>query len=89
MLRPACLLPATQLSLLHELLTPRSGREISLHYLGPATRRTDAYRNGTLTRWRNAASETLSILRTGFQVFRVTAHHSCSLAKAGSAGEAR
>ena len=75
MLRPACLLPATQLSLLHELLTPRSGREISLHYLGPATRRTDAYRNGTLTRWRNAASETPSILRTGFQVFRVTAHH--------------
>lgn len=50
MLRPACLLPVKQLKLLSGLLTPRSGMEVSLHCLGPATRRTDAYRDGTLTR---------------------------------------
>src|SRR5438477_1997674 len=55
MLRPACLLPAAQLSPLHGLLTPRSGTEVSLHCLGPATRRTDAYRDGTLTRGSGAA----------------------------------
>ena len=55
MLRPACLLPAARLAPPHGLLTPRSGTEVSLQYLGPATRRTDAYRDGTLTRWIGAA----------------------------------
>ena len=55
MLRPACLLPAARLSPPHGLLTPRSGTEVSLQYLGPATRRSDAYRDGTLTRWTCAA----------------------------------
>jgi hypothetical protein len=47
MLRPACLLPAARLSPPHGLLTPRSGQEVSLNDLGPATRRSDAYRDGT------------------------------------------
>ena len=55
MLRPACLLPAARLAPPHRLLTPRSGTEVSLHCLGSATRRTDAYRDGTLTRWTSAA----------------------------------
>src|SRR5436309_10897371 len=57
MLRPACLLPAARLAPPHGLLTPRSGTEVSLHYLGPATRRADAYRDGTLTRRSGAASQ--------------------------------
>jgi len=55
MLRPACLLPAVRLSPRHGLLTPRSGAGVSSRHLGPATRRTDAYRGGTCTRWRSAA----------------------------------
>ena len=75
MLRPACLLPATRLSPLHRLLTSRSGTEISLHYLGPATRRTDAYRNGTLTRRTGAASQG-RLSPFGDQSFlSVTTHH--------------
>src|SRR5688572_7169564 len=51
MLRPAFLLPPAD----GRLSTPRSGhRDLSL-CLGPATRRSDAYRGGTLTRWRSAA----------------------------------
>ena len=49
MLRPACLLGPWTLS------TPRSAAGISPARLGPATRRSDAYRCGTLTRWRSAA----------------------------------
>jgi len=75
MLRPACLLPAERLSPLHELLTPRSGTEVSLHYLGPATRRTDAYRDGTLTRGSGAASQGQTS-PFGIQFFlSVTTHH--------------
>jgi hypothetical protein len=49
MLRPANSLPPQR------LLTPRSGhRNLSL-CLGPATRRSGAYRDGTLTRWINTA----------------------------------
>ena len=55
MLQPACLLPAARLAPPHGLLTPRSGTEVSLQYLGPATRRSDAYRDGTLTLWTCAA----------------------------------
>ena len=55
MLRPACLLPSEQLKLLLGLLTPRSGGQVSPLRLGSATRRTDAYRDGTCTRWTGAA----------------------------------
>ena len=51
MLRPACLLRAAQLSLRVALLTPRSGTEPLGSNLGPATRRSGAYRDGSLTRW--------------------------------------
>ena len=75
MLRPACLLPAERLAPLHGLLTPRSGTEVSLHYLGPATRRTDAYRDGTLTRWTGAAcSSTTFPLRVQSHLCFVTHH---------------
>ena len=57
MLPPVYLLPATQLSPLHRLLALRSGTQVSLQYLGPATRRPDAYRDGTLTRGSGAASQ--------------------------------
>ena len=80
MLRPACLLPAERLSPLHGLLTPRSGTEVSLHYLGPATRRTDAYRDGTLTRGSGAASQGQTS-PFGIQFFlSVTTHHACIVA---------
>ena len=60
MLRPSCLLPAARLAPPHGLLTPRSGTEVSLQYLGPAIRRSDAYRHGTLTRWTCAACSSSS-----------------------------
>ena len=49
MLRPAWLLPPKRLS------TPRSGQGDLSPRLGPATRRSDAYRDGTSTRWVCAA----------------------------------
>jgi hypothetical protein len=55
MLRPACFLPAARLMPLGGFLTPRSGTEVSLHNLGSASRRTDAYRDGTLTHWTGTA----------------------------------
>lgn len=60
MLRPACSLPAARLSPPHGLLTPRSDSRVSPGSLGPATRRSDAYRDGTLTRWTCAACSSLS-----------------------------
>ena len=85
MLRPACLLPAARLAPPHGLLTPRSGTEVSLHYLGPATRRADAYRDGTLTRWTGAAcSSTASPLRVQPSLCFVT-HHLSILAADGDA----
>src|SRR5437867_13180152 len=80
MLRPACLLPAARLAPPHGLLTPRSGAEVSLHHLGSATRRTDAYRDGTLTLWTGAAcSSTTAPLRVQSSLCFVT-HHGCILA---------
>src|ERR1700719_2111231 len=55
MLRPVCSLPAARLLPPRGLLTPRSGVGVSPARLGPATRRTGAYRGGTCTRWRHAA----------------------------------
>src|ERR1700674_5443182 len=55
MLRPVCLLPAARLAPPRRLLTPRLGDEVSPARLGPATRRTGAYRGGTFTRWKRAA----------------------------------
>src|SRR5438445_9414794 len=52
MLRPALLLPPKRLS------TPRCGLRDLSRRLGPATRRSGAYRGGTLTRWLAAASST-------------------------------
>ena len=75
MLRPACLLPSEQLKLLLGLLTPRLGMEVSLPCLGPATRRTDAYRDGTFTRWSGAASQGRSSPRGDQSFLNVTTHH--------------
>jgi hypothetical protein len=81
MLRPACLLPTAQLSSLHGLLTPRSGTEDSLAYLGPASRRTDAYRRGTLTRWKSAAcSERVASCRSRITRY-FTTHHAGIVAR--------
>ena len=75
MLRPACLLPVARLAPPGGLLTPRSGTEVSLHYLGPATRRSDAYRDGTLTRWTGAAcTNSTSPLRVQSSLCLVTHH---------------
>lgn len=60
MLRPTCLLPVARLAPPGGLLTPRSGTKVSLGCLGPATRRSDAYRDGTLTRWTCAACSSIS-----------------------------
>jgi hypothetical protein len=82
MSRPACLLPAERLSPLHELSTPRSGTEVSVHDLGPATRRTDEYRDGTLTRGSGAASQGQPS-PFGIQfLLSVTTHHARTLATA-------
>jgi hypothetical protein len=75
MLRPACLLPAARLLPPHGLLTPRSGREVSLLCLGPATRRTDAYRDGTFTRWSGAASQGWTSPCGDQSFLSVTTHH--------------
>jgi len=75
MLRPACLLPAARLAPPHGLLTPRSGMEVSLQYLGPATRRTDAYRDGTLTRRSGAASQAHPYPFGARSLLDVTTHH--------------
>jgi hypothetical protein len=75
MLRPACSLLVARLSPSHELLTPRSGSKVSLRYLGPATRRSDAYRCGTLTRWKSAACAGRTSARGKKNVRRVTTHH--------------
>jgi hypothetical protein len=74
MLRPACLLPARG-----RLSTPRSGRALSLLDLGPATRRSGAYRDGTLIRWRGVASAPIRRrLRVSGSV-RVTTHHATKI----------
>jgi hypothetical protein len=55
MLRPVCSLPAARLSPSRGLGVPRSGRQDLSRNLGPATRRTGADRDRTLTGWRGAA----------------------------------
>ena len=75
MLRPACLLPAARLSPPDVLSMPRSGTEVSLRYLGPATRRTDAFRDGTLTRWKSAVWNRRSDRVSGSAADSVTTHH--------------
>lgn len=71
MLRPAFLLPPAK----RRLLTPRSGEGVSPKHLGPATRRSDAYRGGTCTRWRSAA-RTGNLAKRQRELSRfVTAHH--------------
>jgi hypothetical protein len=75
MLRPVCLPPAAQLTLPRGLLTPRSGTKLSLQYLGPAIRRTDAYRSGTLARWRSAACNGLSFSFRSQIARYFTTHH--------------
>ncbi len=71
MLRPASLPPLTG------LLTSRFDPRGLPRCRRPATRRSDAYRGGTCTRWRSAAR--LVDPPKGF-VFAVTAHHGPSLA---------
>src|SRR5437899_3283374 len=75
MLRPACLLPVARLAPPGGLLTPRSGTEVSLSYLGPAIRRTDAYRDGTLTRWTGAACSSPASPLRDQSVFCFVTHH--------------
>jgi len=75
MLRPACSLPAARLTPSHGLLTPRSGAEVSPRRLGPATRRSDAYRDRTPTGWRGAASGSRTSPSRGRHSCRITTHH--------------
>jgi hypothetical protein len=73
MLRPANSLPPQR------LLTPRSGhRNLSL-CLGPATRRSGAYRDGTLTRWINTARK-----QTQLPFVCLRTHHGPSLIGRGN-----
>jgi hypothetical protein len=88
MLRPACLLPAARLSPPHGLSTSRSGPGVSPRNLGSATRRSDAYRGGTCTRWKSAASIGRTAPRGELRVRCVTTHHECSLALRRTAGDA-
>ncbi len=75
MLRPACLLPSKQLTPLFRLLTPRSDGQVSPLRPGSATRRSDAYRLGTCTRWTGAAGNSHpSPLRVQF-LYCFTTHH--------------
>jgi hypothetical protein len=69
MLRPACLLPPKRLS------TPRVGHRDLSQCLGPATRRSDAYRDGTRTRWRSAAKRLLGLERKEELGAVVRTHH--------------
>ena len=50
--------------------------------LGPATRRSGAYRDGTCTRWRSAAGDFEPRLLRGLSLGRVTTHHAGVLASA-------
>lgn len=70
MLRPAFLLPGWT-----GLLTPRFGTGDLSPLRRPATRRSDAYRDGTCTRRRSAARRILPLRAVGV----VTAHHLPSL----------
>ena len=72
MLRPASLPPLAGLS------TSRFGLRGLLRRRRPATRCSDAYRNGTLTRWRSAAR----LVQLRRVVLAVTAHHEPSLQNA-------
>src|SRR5580700_6814788 len=81
MLRPVSLLPVARLTPPGGLLTPRSAVRVSPARLGPATRRSDAYRDGTLTRWTSAARGRARLrLREAPHVF-VTAHHGANVAE--------
>jgi hypothetical protein len=80
MLRPACSLPAVRLSPPHGLSMPRLGAKVSPQHLGPAIRRTDAFRSGTLTRWTGAASVRHTSPPKGKSDRRVTTHHARSVA---------
>src|ERR1700726_3149746 len=71
MLRAVCLLPTARLTPARGLLTPRSDDRVSPARLGPATRRTGAYRGGTCTRWKRAARR----LRPDFLSFACFATH--------------
>ena len=75
MLRPAYLLPDARLLPRLGLSIPRSGRRNLFRRLGPAIRCFGAYRLGTLTRWRTAASVRELRLLRGILLFRVTTHH--------------
>src|SRR5207249_5150017 len=55
------------------------GHEGLPSYLGPATRRTDAYRGGTRTRWRGAACNERFCSNRSLNVRHVTTHHVGSL----------
>jgi hypothetical protein len=52
MLRPVCVLSAAATRVASRTSDAPLGHEGLPPYLGPATRRTDAYRDGTLTRWK-------------------------------------
>ena len=73
MLRPAFLLPPWR------LLTPRSGRDLSVQTSGPATGRSGAYPDGTCTRWTCAAES-----RHHIDFFRT--HHGFMLKRQGREG---
>src|SRR5438132_12914535 len=75
MLRPAFLPPAARLTPLRGLSTPRLGLGDLSPHLGSAARRSDAYRGGTLTRWRYAAGRWLARRSRDSRSVLVTTHH--------------
>jgi hypothetical protein len=60
-------------------LTPRSAGSLSAARLGPATRRSDAYRGGTCTRWFDATRAGPLRYSGGFTLFRTHHRLHCSL----------
>src|SRR4029079_12776852 len=89
MLRPTYWLPVERLTPPHRLLMPRSGARVSPRHLGRASRRTDAYRSGTLTRWRSAASGGRASPRGEKNIRRFTTHHARILPKNIRPGRAK
>lgn len=87
MLRPACSPPVARLAPPHGLLIPRSGVRVSLPRMGPATRRSDAYRDGTHTRWSRAASSSRTCPRRSRRFRCVTTHHGWMVTPPGKAAQ--
>ncbi len=88
MLRPALLLPSQSFAL-DRLLTPRCGRRpLDRDRLGPATRRSGAYRDGTLTRWKCAVRDEAIQPGKGQLLRLFTTRHAAKVASSPRPGQA-